>query len=195
MPLLRAADFFYTLRFLRLLTTPWEKTTAYETGIVDENGKKLKKPQTQEEKASYTPFHRLVFNLKRTLNKLPLGKTKLASYATALFLIKENTGINDKKLIKVIKEATGVDIQDKLSLYESTEWFLADDGVSIKEGSYILTKDLPISTGENLAKQNTTVVIKEEHEPIGEVLGIPIFKAYHHKTKQVINITQNDITY
>ena len=72
MGLLKAGDLFYTLRFLRLLTTPWNKTNAYKEGIVDENGKVLKKPETSKEKAVYNTFHRLVYNLKRLLNKVPL---------------------------------------------------------------------------------------------------------------------------
>ena len=38
-----AADLVYTLRFLKLLTTPFEKTKAYELGIIDDKGKELKK--------------------------------------------------------------------------------------------------------------------------------------------------------
>ena len=72
----RAGDIFYAFRFLKLLVTPWEKTKAFEYGIVDKEGKKLKKPSTPPEKSAYTIFHKLVFNLKRILNKLPFGKTK-----------------------------------------------------------------------------------------------------------------------
>ena len=39
-----AADLAYTFRFLALLVTPFKKTKAYEKGIIDENGKRLKKP-------------------------------------------------------------------------------------------------------------------------------------------------------
>ena len=68
----RTADLFYAYRFIKLLVTPWEKTEAFEFGIVDDNGKVLKKTsalKTSEEKAAYTVFHRLVFNIKRLLNK------------------------------------------------------------------------------------------------------------------------------
>ena len=65
MGLLRGADFFYAIRFLRLLTTKWEKTNAYKLGIVDKNGKVLKKPETSEEKGAYNVFHKLVYNIKR----------------------------------------------------------------------------------------------------------------------------------
>ncbi len=63
----RAADVFYAFRFLRLLTTPWDKTNAFKYGIIDANGKRIKtkKIQFPHEKAVYTIFHKIVFNLKR----------------------------------------------------------------------------------------------------------------------------------
>ena len=63
----RAGDLVYTLRFLRLLTTPFDKTTAFELGLIDEKGKKLKKPETKDEKGAYNTFHRLVFNIKKLI--------------------------------------------------------------------------------------------------------------------------------
>ena len=193
MGLLRGADFLYSLRFLRLLTMPWEKTAAFKEGIVDEDGNKLKKPETSAEKAAYTTFHKLVFNLRRLLGKLPLGKTTIARYGAALDLIKEYVNISDKKLAKVISEITDMEIESDF-LIESTDWFLTEDRKSIRSGTYILTKDLPLRNGELLAKMNTAVLV-EEHEPIGEVFGIKIFKGHHVKTKQSIYITQDDITF
>lgn len=193
MGLLRATDFIYTLRFLRLLTTPWEETEAYKKGIVDEKGNKLKKPQTADEKSVYNSFHKLVYNLKRLLGKVPLGKTRIASYAAALYLIKEHAKIDDAKLAKVIKESMGVDIS-KLPLMEESEWYLTEDNARIAANTYTLTKDMPLRNGELLAKKSTRVIV-EEHEPIDDVFGIPVFKGYHVKTKQVIYITQDDITY
>ena len=172
---------------------PWEKTAAFKEGIVDKAGNKLKKPETSAEKAAYTTFHKLVFNIRRLLGKLPLGKSTIARYGAALFLIKEHINISDKKLAKVISEITGMEIEGDF-LVESTDWFLAEDRKSIRSGTYILTKDLPLRNGELLAKTNTAVLV-EEHEPIGEVFGIKIFKGHHVKTKQSIYITQDDITF
>ena len=39
----RTGDLFYAFRFLKLLTTPWDKMGAYEQGIIDDTGKVLKK--------------------------------------------------------------------------------------------------------------------------------------------------------
>ena len=49
----RAADVYYTYRFIRTLVTPWEELDAYKLGLIDGNGKNLKKPSTSEEKDSY----------------------------------------------------------------------------------------------------------------------------------------------
>ena len=192
MPLLRTGDFLYSLRFLRLLTMPWEKTAAFKQGIVDEKGKKLKKPETPAEKSAYTSFHRLVFNIKRLITKMPGIAGKLGSYAAALYLIKEHTKIDDKKLIKVINEAVDVDISI-LSLQEDSQWFMTDNN-KIQANTYTLTRDVPLKNGELLAKKNTKVVV-EEHEPVGDVIGIRIYEGKHVKTGQSIYITQNDITY
>ena len=41
-----AIDLFVAYRFLRILTTPWEKQPAFEHGIVDKDGKLLRKAKT-----------------------------------------------------------------------------------------------------------------------------------------------------
>ena len=63
----RTADLFYTFRFLKILTTPFEKTDAYKLGIIDIKGKRDKNVLVDDDKKkkSYTAFHRLVFNVKR----------------------------------------------------------------------------------------------------------------------------------
>ena len=38
MGLLRGPDFFYAIRFLRLLTTKWTNTSAFKLGIIDTVG-------------------------------------------------------------------------------------------------------------------------------------------------------------
>ena len=70
----RAIDLFVTYRFLKLLTTPFNKTDAFKFGIIDEKGNRIKKPKstqpavdlnTTEMKNSYTILHKLVFNIKK----------------------------------------------------------------------------------------------------------------------------------
>jgi len=42
-----------------------------------------------------TPLHRLVFNLKKIINKVPFGKTAFASYAVAIALLKEEAELDE----------------------------------------------------------------------------------------------------
>ena len=92
----RAFDTFITYKIISNLVTDWDDFPAFEHGIIDKNGKLLRKSntlKTSDEKNSYTLFHRIIFNLKRLLQKLPGGKSKLASYAAGLFLIKEEIDV------------------------------------------------------------------------------------------------------
>jgi hypothetical protein len=193
MGFLKGPDFFYSLRFLRLLTMPWEKTGAFKAGIIDKNGKKLKKPETTEEKSNYNTFHKLVFNIRRLLGKVPLGKSTIARYGAALFLIKDHLKLSDKQIAKVLYEATGVDITQE-QLDESTNrWYLCEGSEKIQKGNYALTRNIALpTTGDILANEGSTVFITE-HDSVGSIFGIPVFKAYHLKTNRNIYIIQEDI--
>jgi len=92
MPTSRFADNIVAYRILRMLVTPFNETTAYKLGIIDEKGKILKKSsqlKTSEEKDAYTFLHRIVFRLKRIIEKLPTENKKFASYAAAYALVRE----------------------------------------------------------------------------------------------------------
>jgi len=86
----RGADLYFVFRFLRLLTMKYESTSAYKLGIIDKKGKALKRSadlESTKEKAAYTMLHRMVFKIRRILEKTPAGR--FVNYAAALFLLKE----------------------------------------------------------------------------------------------------------
>ena len=95
----RGADLYFVFRFLRLLTMKYEKTDAFKYGIIDKKGNPLRKSselESVDEKAAYTMLHRLVFKVRRLIEKVPiLGKSILLNYAAALFLLKEQ---NDTRI-------------------------------------------------------------------------------------------------
>jgi len=188
--LLRGADTVYALRFLRLLTMPWEKTAAFKAGVVDENGKRIKKPETTEEKEAYTVFHRLVFNIRRLLAKIPLGKSTIARYLAAFWLIKEKTDLGDEDIAKILQEAYGID-PTKLDLSES--WLLVDDGGYLPEGMYQLKHDIALpKTGEVLAFKNTLVEVHRP-QPVGTIFDVSVFEVEHRNTLQKIYVTESDV--
>lgn len=190
MAITRLADTVYALRFLKLLTTPWEDTEAYQLGIVDEKGKRIKKPQTNEERDAYSIFHRLVFNIKRLLGKLPLGSTRLGSYAAAFFLIKEQTGLDEDEIKSILEEIYG-DLDTSADITES--WM--KDGDLLFQGTYTLKEDIanPI-TGDILHKKGSKVLVAEHSEPVDVVFNENIYKVVHINTQQSIYVTSGDLT-
>ena len=187
----RAGDLVYTLRFLRLLTTPWEETGAYKAGIIDENGKKIKKPANTEEKSVYNTFHRLVFSIKRLVNKVPGGKSKFGSYVAALLLIKEKLELTDKSIEKIV-EACGIDPLDILS--ESSQWFILPDG-SMSPGVYRMEESGKMlnSTCEETCRKGDKVRVQEDCHPIENICGLDIFEVTHMPTNQKIYITSGEL--
>lgn len=112
-------DTFLLYQFIRRLATPFEKWKAFELGIIDADGKVLRKRntlKTKEEKDAFGLFDILVLNLKKLLAKLPFGKTRLASFAAALFLIKEHN--NPRIVDSEFFVETFLDFVDDIELVE-----------------------------------------------------------------------------
>lgn len=139
----QGSDLFVLYTFLKKLTTPFEETKAYELGIIDSNGKILRKRSTlntSEEKSAYTLMDTLIFNIKKIMAKVPFGGSRIASYAASLFLLKEsknykfliNEDVLEEKFLDFYKtnyeqdhflfEATST-----LKLFESIEEEIVDE--------------------------------------------------------------------
>ena len=199
----RAIDLFVTYRFLRLLTTPFEKTDAYKFGIIDKDGNRVKKPKstkpavelaTSELKNSYTILHKLVFNIKKLFNKVPGLRTKVGTYAAALFLLKDtfkehvdDPDMFEKEFMKYLKEN---DIEFDDSISEEVIGF----GEVLPKGEYVLINDILNKEEEELsAKSGDKVVAFDDEAPIDTVLGVEIFPVIHDKTKEKIYVSLEDI--
>ena len=203
----RAIDLFVTYRFIKLLVTPFEKTDAYKLGIIDENGNRVMPPpkggvrqtkpaslNTTEEKNAYTILHKLVFNIKKIFAKVPGLRTKLGTYAAALFLLKDtfkesvdDPDVFEKEFMKYLKEQ-GYEIDDSIS--EEVIGF----GEVLPKGEYILVNDILNKEEEELtAKKGDKVEAFDDEPPIDTVLGVEIFPVVHLKTKEKIYISLEDI--
>ena len=190
--LTKSADTVYALRFITLLTTPWEETNAFKMGLIDDQGKKIKKPFTEKEKSAYNIFHRLVFNIKKLINKVPGGKSKIASYASALYLIKEKSGMSDEQLDQILSECN-VDHMDFLS--EDTEhWYVTSDGM-LSPGSYKLTvgDKMIFPTCEEFGRKGDKVLVEMDNYPVGSLFGLDIYEVIHTSTSQKIHVTAGEI--
>lgn len=95
-------DLFLIYQFIRRLATPFKDWEAYKLGIIDENGKILKKRKdllTVKERQAFGVFDLMILNLKKLLAKVPGGSSRLASYAAALYLIREWNHFSDSSLL------------------------------------------------------------------------------------------------
>lgn len=182
------ADTYATFRFLRLLTTAWEDTGAFKAGLIDDKGKILKKPETSDERSVYNIFHRLVFNVKRLINKVPFGKTTLASYITALYLIKESTGMSEDQILSILNEATG-----NQQIIEAADVQQGDSEEALDPAGYLLRGNMVHpKTGETIAQKNDRVDVTEA-PIVGYFLNIPIFEVTHIKSKSKLLVSRNDL--
>ena len=199
----RAIDLFVTYRFLKLLTTPFEKQEAFKLGIIDERGNRIKKPKsslpavelnTTELKNSYTILHKLVFNIKKIFEKVPGLRTKVGTYAAALFLLKDtfkesvdDPDMFEKEFMKYLKEN---DIELDNDISEEVIGF----GEVLPKGNYVLVNDILNKEEEELsAKKGDKVVAYEDEAPVDTVLGVEIFPVIHIKSQEKIYISLEDI--
>ena len=191
----RAIDLFVTYRFIKLLVTPFEKTDAFKLGIIDEKGVRTKKRLYKAvEQNAYTVLHKLVFNIKKIFQKVPGLRTKLGTYAAALFLLKdtfkehiEDPEMFEKEFMKYLKEQ-GYEIDDSIS--EQVIGF----GEVLPKGEYTLVNDILNKEEEELtAKKGDKVEAFEDEPPVDTVLGVEIFPVVHLKTKEKIYVSLEDI--
>ena len=199
----RAIDLFVTYRFLRLLTTPFEKTDAYKFGIIDKDGNRVRQPKstkpavelaTSELKNSYTILHKLVFNIKKLFAKVPGLRTKTGTYAAALFLLKdtfkehvEDPDMFEKEFVKYLKE-NNVELDNEIA--EEVIGF----GEVLPKGEYVLVADILNKEEEELtAKKGDKVIAYEDEPPVDTILGVEIFPVIHMKSQEKIYVSLEDI--
>ena len=184
-----AIDTVIVFRVLRLLTYKWTDQAAYKEGLIDDKGKRLKKVKvkTKEQKNSYTFLHRLVFNLKRMIGLLPGGKTRLASYATALFLIKEHCGISGNKLDKEVFKY----LQETGLLEEGLMKNFVPINNLQNERTYTLVRSMIIDEDVNAERGDT--IIHSGAKPAGKVYGVNVFKMYNIDKESMMYCTGHDL--
>ena len=189
----RAVDLFVTYRFLKLLVTPWKKQEAYKLGIIDANGKTLIKSRDftkDDQRQAFTLLHRLVFNCKRILSKIPFIKSQLGTYAAALFLLKEHYKIEnlpEAEITKYLLENKLIDLNDNIS--EEVIGF----GNMLPAGEYKLKDQVTADDDEIDAQKGDVVTALEDTPPSDRILGVDIFPVIHQKSNKKIYVSLEDI--
>ena len=189
----RAIDLLITYRVIKMLVTPFEKTDAYKYGIIDKNGKVLRKNKTltvAKEKDSYTILHRFVFNLKRLINLIPGGKSKLGTYAAALgLLLKEQKDINavelEKVLYKHLRENDLINFDDDLR--EEVDFDF------LPKGRFIIIDDLEDLNGEKTANVGDVVYTTENQKPFDNYFGVNLYHVINEDTQKQIIVSEDNV--
>jgi len=152
----RIVDNLIAYRVLKMLVTNFEDTEAYKLGIIDAKGKNIRKSNTLstgEEKDAYTYLNRLIFNVKKIINKLPGGENKMKSLIAALWLVKEHyqsgnrsTAMLQEKFDNIMKM-----LDNRVSLVEEeiiVKKFLDEDGIANVTGAAVSTNEPKIGPKE-----------------------------------------------
>jgi len=167
-------NIYFVYQFLKKLVTPFNKTKAFELGIIDEKGKILKRRRDlegDEEKSAYNLSDTLIWNIKKLMGKIPGGKSRMASYAAALYLIKEQQ--DGYKITEEELELQFFDMFEKM--YNNDLKF---DSRTLKKFEDVLNEDSPTTAmgGGNLAVRGIPLLKKP---PKGLVMkrfgGIDVF--------------------
>ncbi len=101
----RALDAVVGIRLLKLLSTPIEKSKAFQLGIIDKNGTKIKNPSNTNERNAYTLLNRFVFKIQKALTRSSdMNARRLLSFAAAMALLKEYDETDDDLDVGVLLE-------------------------------------------------------------------------------------------
>ncbi len=183
---MNVVDTVIVFRILKMMTRKWEEMDAYKFGLIDDNGKRIKskKPKTSEEKNSFTLLHRLVFNLKRVLELLPFGRTRLASYAASLALLKEHFNIDGESLerhfYQYLKENDLV-----LDLLEGH-----DNMNNLQKGKQYELRQSVWNEEDCIGTRGDQVQVLGRTD---NVMGVDIYRVYNITQDQSMLITGHDI--
>lgn len=135
-----AIDIFLVYNMIRRLTTPFEKWDAYKEGVIDADGKIIVDPKnrTPEQKKSLQLFDVLILNMKKILSTIPGGRSRIATYSAALFLLKEENQkenlITEENVVSYIVEDAPVNAISTGNI-ASTDRFLGAKVFQVTSGS------------------------------------------------------------
>ena len=185
---------FVAYEFIKLLSRHFNKTKAYELGIIDEKGNVLRKRRdlkTDQEKKSYTVFHTLVWNIKKLLAKVGIGKSTLTSFAAALYLIKEECEKQDIKYEPIELAFLNV-LHDTPNQYLLEDAQQEDDVNILPAGDYILQITLTLDDGFVVRAGDEVASLKPQG-PVANILGINLFNVIHKDSGREITISYKDL--
>jgi len=85
-------------KVIKDLGKKWVEFDAYKLGLIDDKGNRLKSPSSSEEREAYGSYYKVIFNMKRILQRF-VGKNPTVQQLTSLFLLSENYSPEQVKMI------------------------------------------------------------------------------------------------
>jgi len=175
-------DVVIAYSFIRDMTVPFEKTKAYQYGIINADGKILKKRKelSSNQRHAYPSILTvLAWNIKRLLSKIAIGKSTLGSFISALYLLREEIrrkgDLNDDQ--KLNSEFIGL---IESALYSSDRERMINDAfestlvpVKLSKGRYHIFDE--------------EVSVKEDLLPMEYLMGVPLYECFHEGKKLVFS--------
>jgi len=116
-------DAYLVYSFIRRLVTPFEKYPAFKAGLIDKDGNFTKNRNmfTPDERKALPMFDIMIINLKKLIAKFPFGKTRIATIAAAMMLLRSKATAKkvnedyvdelftlEEELLKTMKEVESV---------------------------------------------------------------------------------------
>ena len=133
----RIVDNVVALKIVRMLVTNFSDTEAFKLGIIDAHGNTLRPTntlKTTQERNAFTYLDRLVFNMKKIINRLPGGENTLKSFTAALWLVKEyyengsrTTSLMEERYKEVVRMLENVVLAEEQLIVSKV---LAEDGMA-----------------------------------------------------------------
>jgi hypothetical protein len=159
-------DTYLAYKFIKLLATPWKKTEAYKLGIIDAKGKRIKTEEADDAArragSKYTNIHKVIFNIKRLVSKVPGGKTRLGGAAAALWLLKEEAKKMGVENANILEDVFLNYLEDNDIKTDGINESFSKIDLSIPRGTYILN--------------GRQITLKENLEIFDTVIGISLFR-------------------
>lgn len=120
-------DLYLAYSFIKRLATPFDKWKAYGLGVIDGQGNQLikRRDMNSAQKSAFGIYDLMISKLKKLLAKVPGGSTKLASYAAALWLIKEWNCFSDESMLN--ESVSEIDLDESLNIF--IKQYFNEDGM------------------------------------------------------------------
>lgn len=164
---------FVAYKLIKQLATPWIEWDAYKLGLIDDKGKTLRKAKTPEEKEVMDHSMRLVKNVKKLIELIPFGRSKIGTLAAAMWLLKEDQGVIDDKDFDAEIEKY-INIPKNMVIEAEQDKFLP-------HGKYVHNDT------------NAMYHITENKEPDTNYLNVPLYRVRDLKTREYTIVSEDDI--